>query len=64
MTLVTALILTALAATVISFGWGIGSMAHGGTYDDKHSEQLMSARVIFQAIAIVVLLAAVYFSMA
>ena len=39
-------------------------MAHGGTYDDKHSEQLMSARVIFQAIAIVVLLAAVYFSMA
>jgi hypothetical protein len=41
----------------------LGSMAHGGTYDTKHSGQLMSARVIFQGLAIVLLLIATVMSL-
>jgi hypothetical protein len=62
MTLLTILILFALLATIASLGWGLGSMAHGGKYDEQHSDQLMRARVIFQAIAIVLLLIATWLS--
>lgn len=63
MKIVTILIIVALVATIISFGWGIGSMGRGGKYDDEHSDQFMSARVIFQAIAVILMLAAAYFSL-
>jgi hypothetical protein len=63
MEILTFLILLALFATVVSLGWGIGSMAHGGKYDDKHDVHLMSARLGFQAIAIVLLLIAIVFSL-
>lgn len=62
MNTITILIILALVATIASLGWGLGSMAHGGKYDEKHSDQLMSARVIFQAVAIVLLLIAIYMS--
>jgi len=62
MELLNLLIILALIATIISLGWGIGSMAHGGSYDAKHSEQLMSARVGFQALAVVLLLIALLVS--
>ncbi len=52
MELFTGLVILALLATIITLGWGIGSMAHGGAYDTKHYTQLMSARVILQAIAL------------
>lgn len=58
MELLNLLIILALVATVVSFGWGIGSMAHGGSFDDKHSVELMSARVGFQGLAVVLLLLA------
>jgi nitrogen fixation-related uncharacterized protein len=56
MALLMTLIMLALVATVISLGWGIGSMAHGGQFDDKHSTQFMAARVLFQGLIIVFLL--------
>ncbi len=56
MPLLTTLIMLALVATIISLGWGIGSMAHGGQFDDRHSTQLMTARVFFQGLIIVFLL--------
>ena len=59
----TIIIILALLATIVSLGWGLGSMAHGGSYDTKHSGQLMSARVIFQGIAIVLLLIATVMSL-
>lgn len=62
MTLLTLLILLALLATIASLIWGLTSMARGGQYDEQHSDQLMSARVIFQAIAIVLLLIAIWLS--
>lgn len=60
MTLLTTLIMLALVATIVSLGWGIGSMAHGGEFDAKHSTQLMSARVVAQGLAIVFLLMAFF----
>ena len=56
MDLLTVLIVMALIATIVSLGWGIGSMAHGGSFDAKHSAQLMSARVGFQGLAVALLL--------
>jgi len=31
MTMLTIIIILALVATIVSLGWGLGSMAHGGT---------------------------------
>lgn len=60
MALLVTLIMLALIATVVSLGWGIGSMAHGGQFDAKHSTQFMAARVLFQGLIIVFLLMAFY----
>lgn len=60
MPLLTTLIMLALVATIVSLGWGVGSMAHGGQYDARHSTQLMTARVIFQGLIIVFLLLAFF----
>ncbi|GMR21348.1 MAG: hypothetical protein BMS9Abin36_1948 [Gammaproteobacteria bacterium] len=62
MTILTVLVVLALIATIISLGWGIGSMAHGGDYDKKHSVQLMGVRVGFQGLTIVLLLIALVVS--
>ncbi len=59
MTTLTVIIMLALFATVISLGWGIGTMAHGGDYDKKHSVQIMGIRVGLQGVTIVLLLVAV-----
>ena len=56
MPLLMTLIMLALLATIVSLGWGIGSMAHGGQFDAQHSTQFMTARVIFQGLIIVLLL--------
>ena len=56
MTILATLIVLALIATVISLFWGVGSMAAGGHFDDKHYTQFMSARIGFQALAIVLLI--------
>lgn len=58
MNILTVLIILALLATVVSLGWGVGSMAHGGHYDEEHSTQLMGARVGLQALAIALLIVA------
>jgi hypothetical protein len=53
---VTTIAILALVATLISLAWGVGSMAHGGKWDDDHSTQLMSMRVGFQLLAFVLIL--------
>lgn len=57
---ITILIILALVATIVSIVVGIGSMARGGAYDDKHSGQFMNARIAFQGIAALLLLMALY----
>ena len=64
MSLLTITVVLALVATIATLAWGLGSMATGGSYDEKHSEQLMFTRIGIQAFAFVMLLLAVYLSMA
>jgi len=58
MTILTVLIGLALLATIVSLVWGVGSMAAGGDFDDRHYTQFMTARIGFQVVAIVLLIIA------
>jgi hypothetical protein len=62
MSVLTLLIILALIATIVALAWGVGSMAHGGTYDDKHSEEIMFTRVGLQALAFVLIVVALFFT--
>lgn len=64
MSLLTITVVLALIATIATLAWGVGSMAAGGSYDKKHSEQLMFTRIGIQVFAFVMLLLAVYLSVA
>ncbi len=60
MTILTLFIMLGMLATIVSLATGITSMAHGGTFDQKHEIQLMSMRVVFQAITILLVLVTIY----
>lgn len=64
MTLLTVTVVLALVATIVTLAWGLGSMAMGGSYDKEHSEQLMFTRIGIQTFAFVMLLIAVYLTVA
>jgi hypothetical protein len=56
MDMLVGLVFLAMLATVAALVTGIGSMAGGGTYDAQHSHRFMTWRVVFQAIAVGLLL--------
>lgn len=56
------LIPLSLFAVVITLGLGIYSLYRGGDFARSHSNKLMRLRIVLQAAAIVVLLAAFWFS--
>ena len=58
MDLLTTMIMLALIATIGALGTGVVSMMRGGEFDRKHGNQLMFARVGFQGLALLLLLAA------
>ncbi len=60
MDLLTMVIIASLILTAIILFIGVSSMAHGGEFDEKHSDQLMIARVGMQAITLLLLLVALY----
>jgi len=62
MSILNMVIVLALLMTVAVVGTGIWSMAHGGEFDEKHSTQLMVARVGMQGVTVLLLLFAVYLS--
>ena len=62
MNILNMVIIAALLITIGLIGTGIWSMAHGGEFDDKHSSQLMIARVGMQGITVLLLLFAVFLS--
>ena len=45
-----------LLAVAGILGWGVLTMARGGTYNVKNSNRIMRYRIIFQALALVVIL--------
>jgi hypothetical protein len=55
------LIPLALGAVLITLGVGIYSLFRGGDFGRSYSNKLMRLRVLLQFIAIIVLVAAVYF---
>lgn len=60
MALVQILVIVALLATIGALFLGLRSMSLGGAYDREHGEKLMWERVAFQALAVLVLLAALF----
>ena len=56
MDILNVVIVAALLMTVGLIGTGIWSMAHGGEFDQKHSTQLMFARVGMQGVTLLLLL--------
>ena len=60
MDILNVVIVAALLMTIGLMGTGIWSMAHGGEYDQKHSTQLMLARVVMQAVTLLLLLLAMF----
>ena len=64
MNFLTLMVVIALLAVIGTLIWGLGSMAHGGTYDREHSEQIMFTRVGIQAVAFALIGLALYFSFA
>ncbi|MBL1142754.1 MAG: twin transmembrane helix small protein [Proteobacteria bacterium] len=60
MDLLTIVILISLILTIVIMLIGIGSMGRGGDFDEKHSEQLMFARVGMQTVTLLLLFFALY----
>lgn len=54
------LILLAVSAVAITLGFGIYSLYRGGDYARSHSNKLMRLRVALQAVAVVLLVAGVW----
>jgi hypothetical protein len=50
----------AIAAVAVVLGFGLVNMMKGGS--PERSQKLMQMRVLFQAIALVVIMAAIYFA--
>jgi hypothetical protein len=50
-------VVLAAVATAAVLVTGLGSMAHGGSFDDRHSHQFMFARVGLQGLALLLILA-------
>lgn len=57
-TLLKTMILIAVLATAGAFARGIVSMTRGGRYDRRHSGWFMAARVVFQGLALLLVLIA------
>ena len=50
------ILFAALSIVAGILGWGVLTMARGGEYNIKNSNRVMRYRIIFQAIALVVIL--------
>ena len=60
MTILNIVIVLAMIVTIGVLATGIWSMAHGGEFDKKHSDQLMMARVGAQGVTLLLLFIAIY----
>ena len=50
------ILFAALGIVAAILGWGVLTMARGGEYNIKNSNRIMRYRIIFQTIALVVIL--------
>ena len=54
------ILVIALVIVAGILGWGVMTMARGGEYNVKNSNRIMRYRIIFQAIALVVILVLIW----
>ena len=52
---------TALLIVAAILGWGVMTMARGGDYNVKNSNRIMRYRIIFQAIALIIILGLMWY---
>ena len=50
------MVFLAVIATITALATGVVSMAGGGSYDARHSHHWMTLRVVFQAVAVALVL--------
>ena len=50
------ILFAALAIVAGILGWGVLTMARGGEYNIKNSNRIMRYRIIFQSVALVVIM--------
>lgn len=62
MSILTMMVILALIVAVAALVWGVSSMARGGSYDREHSEQIMFTRIGIQAVAFVLIVLALIYS--
>ena len=56
MTIDQIILLASLVTVAGILGWGVLTMARGGAYNVKNSNRIMRYRIIFQALALIVIL--------
>ena len=54
------ILMVGLLAVAGILGWGVLTMARGGDYNVKNSNRIMRYRIIFQAIALIIILGLVW----
>ena len=54
------ILLVALGLVAVILAWGVLTMARGGEYNVKNSNRIMRYRIIFQAIALVVIMVLIW----
>ena len=55
------ILVVALCAVVSILFWGIFTMARGGTYNVQNSNRIMRYRIIFQALALLIILTLMWY---
>lgn len=56
------LVIAAVILTTLALVVGIGGFARGGEFNRKHGNKMMQYRIIFQAVAVVLICTLIYLS--
>ncbi|MDC1382106.1 twin transmembrane helix small protein [Candidatus Puniceispirillum sp.] len=55
------ILVVALCAVVAILFWGVVTMSRGGTYNVKNSNRIMRFRIVFQALALLIIMGLMWF---
>ncbi|ADE40115.1 twin transmembrane helix small protein [Candidatus Puniceispirillum marinum] len=55
------ILIAALLIVAAILGWGVMTMARGGDYNVKNSNRIMRYRIIFQALALIIILGLMWY---
>ena len=55
------ILIAALFAVVLILFWGVITMARGGSYNVKNSNRIMRFRIVFQALALLIIMGLMWF---